>query len=102
MQTAAKTYKFIGKVLPDGHLSIPDEVAKDEASEFEVTMTPIDDIRKITAQYRAGEIKKTRKFADIIFSPSEIQEIRSAVYETFGTTDVDTLIDIVRKRDPLK
>jgi hypothetical protein len=23
-----QTYKFIGKILPDGHLSIPDEIAK--------------------------------------------------------------------------
>jgi hypothetical protein len=101
MQTA-KTYKFIGKVLPDGHLLIPDEVAKDAGSEFEVTMTPVDDIKKIPMQYLAGGIKKTRKFADITFSPAEIEEIRSAIYETFGTTDVDTLIDIVRRRDPLK
>ncbi len=102
MQTSEKTYKFIGKVLPDGHLSIPDEVAKDKGMEFDVTLSPVDDIRKMTARYLAGEIKKTCKFADITFSPSEIQEIRSAIYETFGTTDVDTLIDIVRRRDPLK
>ena len=54
------------------------------------------------AQYRAGEIKKTHKFADITFSASEIEEIRSAICGTFGTTDVDTLIDMVRRRDPLK
>ncbi|MBI4690779.1 MAG: hypothetical protein HY754_11030 [Nitrospirae bacterium] len=102
MQTAAKTYKFVGKVLPDGHLSIPEDVAKDPAKEFEVIMTPVEDIKKITIRYLAGDIKKTRKFADIIFSPSEAEEIRNAIYETFGTTDVDTVIDIVRRKDPLK
>ena len=102
MKTLSRTYKFIGKILPDGHLSIPEEVLKDTVKEFEVTMTPVDDIRKIMAQYRSGEIKKTRKFADITFSPSEIEEIRSAICGTFGTTDVDTLIDMVRRRDPLK
>jgi len=102
MQTTAKTYKFIGKVLPDGHLSIPEDVAKESGSEFEVVLTPVDDIKKTITRYLTGEIKKTRKFEDIIFSPSEIEEVRSAIYETFGTNDVDTLIDIARKRDPLK
>lgn len=102
MQTATKTYRFIGRILPDGHMSIPEDLKTEAGREFEVVLTPLDDIRNTILLYRKGLIKKKGKFEDIIFTPSEIEEVRSAIYETFGTNDVDTLIDIVRKRDPLQ
>ena len=30
--------RFIGKVLPDGHLSLPDETAKEVGSVFDVSL----------------------------------------------------------------
>lgn len=93
MQTA-KTYKFIGKLLPDGHLSVPDEVAKEKAVEFEVTMTPLDDINKMISQYLDGTLEKTGRFEDITLDASEIEQ---AIKDTFGTTDVDALMNIIRR-----
>jgi len=34
--------RFIGKVLPDGHLSLPDETAKEVGSVFDVLLLPIE------------------------------------------------------------
>jgi hypothetical protein len=36
----AETRRFIGKVLPDGHLSLPDDTAKEVGSVFEVILLP--------------------------------------------------------------
>jgi len=36
----AETRRFIGKVLPDGHLSLPDDAAKQVGSVFEVILLP--------------------------------------------------------------
>ncbi len=41
MKTAAK--RFIGKVLPDGHLSLPDDTAKEVGSVFDVVLMPVDE-----------------------------------------------------------
>lgn len=41
MQTVNKIYRFKSKVLPDGHLSLPEEVAKATGEEFEVTLNPV-------------------------------------------------------------
>jgi len=35
--------RFIGKVLPDGHLSLPDETAKEVGSVFDVSLMPVED-----------------------------------------------------------
>jgi hypothetical protein len=35
--------RFIGKVLPDGHLSLPDETAKEVGSVFDVFLMPVED-----------------------------------------------------------
>jgi len=35
--------KFISKVLPDGHLSIPKEIAKRKGRVFEVILLPVQD-----------------------------------------------------------
>lgn len=34
--------KYIGKVLPDGHLSLPEDTAKQVGSIFEVILLPIE------------------------------------------------------------
>ena len=36
----AESRRFIGKVLPDGHLSLPDDAAKEVGSIFEVILLP--------------------------------------------------------------
>lgn len=35
--------KFIGKVLPDGHLSLPEDAAKDIGKVFEVILIPLEE-----------------------------------------------------------
>lgn len=40
MKRTAK--RFIGKVLPDGHLSLPDETAKEVGSVFDVVLMPVE------------------------------------------------------------
>ena len=35
--------RFIGKVLPDGHLSLPEETAKEVGTVFDVVLMPLDD-----------------------------------------------------------
>ena len=41
MKTTVK--RFIGKVLPDGHLSLPDDTAKEVGSVFDVVLMPVED-----------------------------------------------------------
>jgi hypothetical protein len=41
MKTTVK--RFIGKVLPDGHLSLPDDTAKEVGSVFDVLLMPVED-----------------------------------------------------------
>ena len=94
MQQGTRTYKFIGKILPDGHLSVPNEVVKDEAVEFEVTMTPVDDIKKMISLYQDGHLEKNGRFEDILVNAPDIEQ---AVKDAFGTTDVDVLMDIIRR-----
>jgi hypothetical protein len=41
MKTSVK--RFIGKVLPDGHLSLPADTAKEVGSVFDVLLMPVED-----------------------------------------------------------
>jgi len=94
MQTPIKTYKFIGKILPDGHLSLPEEIIKESANEFEVTLTPVDDIKKAIQLYLAGRIERRGKLKDMVLDSAEIEK---AAKEAFGTTDIDIIMKAVRK-----
>ena len=94
MENTAKTYRFIGKVLPDGHLSIPEDVAKDTGSEFEVLLTPVDDVKKLISLYLEGRLERTGRFEDIELDAERIAE---AIKKTFGTDNIDDIIDAVRK-----
>ena len=38
-----ETKKFVGKVLPDGHLSLPEDTAKDIGKVFEVILIPLEE-----------------------------------------------------------
>lgn len=35
--------RFIGKVLPDGHLSLPEDAAREVGSVFEVVLMPVEE-----------------------------------------------------------
>ncbi len=91
---AARIYKFIGKVLSDGHLSVPDEVAKNAGKEFEVTLSPLDNIKKTILLYRKGLFRKKGSFNDIKL---DSERIEAAIKNTFGTTNIDDIIDAVRR-----
>ena len=41
MKTIAR--RFIGKVLPDGHLSLPEDTSKEIGSVFDVLLMPIEE-----------------------------------------------------------
>ncbi len=41
MKTIAR--RFIGKVLPDGHLSLPEDTAKEVGSVFDVLLMPVEE-----------------------------------------------------------
>jgi len=41
MKTTAR--RFIGKVLPDGHLSLPEDASKEIGSVFDVVLMPIEE-----------------------------------------------------------
>lgn len=40
MKTAVR--RFIGKVLPDGHLSLPEDAAKEIGNVFDVVLIPVE------------------------------------------------------------
>lgn len=94
MQTTQTTYKFIGKVLPGGHLSLPADLAAETGQEFEVTVRPLDETYETISRYLEGKIEKTGSFEDIAL-PAEI--IRKVVESAFGTTNIDEIIDTVRR-----
>jgi hypothetical protein len=94
METNQTTYTFIGKVLPDGHLSLPPDLAAEHGQEFEVTVKPLNETREVVARYLDGRIEKTRSFEEILL-PAET--IRKAVEAAFGTGNVDEIIERVRR-----
>jgi len=94
MESTAKTYKFIGKVLPDGHLSIPEDVAKDTGGEYEVLLTPVDDIKRLISLHLEGRLERKGRFEDIKLDAERIAE---AIKKTFGTDNIDDIIDAVRR-----
>ena len=61
---ASKTYRFLDKVLSDGHLSVPEEVAQVPGKEFEVSMTPVDHIKSLLTQYIGGTLERKRWFGE--------------------------------------
>ena len=66
--------KFIGKILPDGQLSLPKEVSKQVGKVFEVILLPIDqvDIYSYTEQVgkEKGIIEYTEKEIEKIIHES--------------------------------
>ena len=75
MQTNAKRY--IGKVLPDGHLSLPEDAAKEVGSVYEVVLMPLEepDIYNY-----AESLAREKGFADM--TGADIEKI---IHESRGT-----------------
>jgi hypothetical protein len=94
MQTVNKTYRFRGKVLPDGHLSVPDEISRAAGSEFEVTITSVDAVKESTARYLAGKMERRGSVADM---PLDSADLEKAVAAAFGTADIDAILQSVRR-----
>ena len=71
-----KVKRFIGKVLPDGHLSLPDETAKEVGSVFDVVLMPVED----TEIYSFAEsLAKEKGF--ISFTEQDVEKI---IHESRG------------------
>lgn len=60
MKTSAM--RFIGKVLPDGHLSLPEDAAKEVGRVFEVLLMPVEEPDIYSY---AGMLAKDKGFADL-------------------------------------
>lgn len=69
-----KVKKYIGKVLQDGHLSLPKEIAKDVGKEFEVILFPKEDIYSYS-----DKIAKEKRF----FQYTE-EDIEKIIHESRG------------------
>ncbi len=74
MKRTAK--RFIGKVLPDGHLSLPDETAKEVGSVFDVVLMPVEG----TEVYSFAE-SLAREKGFIAFTEEDIERI---IHESRG------------------
>lgn len=74
MNTTAR--RFIGKVLPDGHLSLPEDTAKEVGSIFDVVLMPVEEPDIYSY---AESLAKEKGFADLTEQDIEriIHESRS-------------------------
>jgi hypothetical protein len=74
MKRTAK--RFIGKVLPDGHLSLPDETAKEVGSVYDVVLMPVEGAEVYSF---AESLAKEKGF--ITFTEEDIERI---IHESRG------------------
>ena len=74
MERTAK--RFIGKVLPDGHLSLPDETAKEVGSVFDVVLMPVEGAEVYSF---AESLAKEKGF--VTFTEEDIERI---IHESRG------------------
>ena len=68
--------RFIGKVLPDGHLSLPNETAKEVGSVFDVVLMPVEDSEIYSF---AESLAREKGFID--FSEEDVEKI---IHESRG------------------
>ena len=74
MKTIAR--RFIGKVLPDGHLSLPEDTAKEVGSVFDVLLMPVEEP---DIYGYAESLAKEKRFSDL--TEKDIERI---VHESRG------------------
>ena len=68
--------KFISKVLPDGHLSLPEDTAKDVGKVFEVILIPMEEADIYSY---AETLAKEKKFSEL--TEKDIEKI---IHESRG------------------
>ncbi len=74
MKSTAK--RFIGRVLPDGHLSLPEDTAKEVGSVFDVVLMPVEEP---DIYGYAESMAKEKGFADLTE-----QDIERIIHESRG------------------
>lgn len=74
MKTSVR--RFIGKVLPDGHLSLPEDAAKEIGNIFDVVLIPVEEPDIYSY---AESLAKERGFSDLTE-----QDIEKIIHESRG------------------
>jgi hypothetical protein len=74
MKTTAR--RFIGKVLPDGHLSLPEDAAKEVGSVFDVILMPMEEPDLYSY---AESLAKEKGFAELTE-----QDVERIIHESRG------------------
>lgn len=74
MKTTAR--RFIGKVLPDGHLSLPEDAAKEVGSVFDVILMPVEEPDLYSY---AESLAKEKGFAELTE-----QDVERIIHESRG------------------
>ncbi|MBI5675865.1 MAG: hypothetical protein HZC48_08605 [Nitrospirae bacterium] len=74
MKTTAR--RFIGKVMPDGHLSLPEDAAKEIGSVFDVLLMPVEEP---DVYGYAASLAKEKGFSDL--TENDIEKI---IHESRG------------------
>lgn len=74
MKTTAR--RFIGKVLPDGHLSLPEDASREVGSVFDVVLMPVEEPDIYSY---AETIARDKGFADLTE-----QDIQRIIHESRG------------------
>ncbi len=72
----ASVRRFIGKVLSDGHLSLPEDTAKEVGSVFDVVLIPVEDIDIYSY---AETLTREKGFAELTE-----QDIERIIHESRG------------------
>lgn len=68
--------KFIGKVLPDGHLSLPEETAREVGKIFEVILIPVEEAEVYS---HAETLAKEKGFSKLTE-----EEVERIIHESRG------------------
>ena len=69
--------KFISTVLPDGHLSLPEDTAKDVGKVFEVILIPLEEAEVYSYAETLGKEKGVSKLTE--------EDIERIVHESRGS-----------------
>ena len=68
--------RFIGRVLPDGHLSLPEDTAKEVGSVFDVVLMPVGEAEIYSY---AESLAKEKGFANLTE-----QDVEKIIHESRG------------------
>src|SRR3989304_346776 len=79
MKKLKNTYRFRSKVLPDGHLSVLEEIGAATGREFDVTITPIDDVKNSVSLYIEERLKRGGRIGDITLVSECLSRIQKGI-----------------------